>query len=39
MEKISSQVEKMDYSDISVAPFNTIKDINPTDLGSDAPTY
>lgn len=39
MVKESSQPEKMDYSNISVAPFNTITGINPDDLGSDAPTY
>ncbi len=39
MSKESSQPEKMGYSDISVAPFNKVTGINPTDLGKDAPNY
>ncbi len=39
MSKESSQPEKMGYSDISVAPFNKVTGINPTDLGKDAPIY
>ena len=39
MTKESSQPEKMDYSDISKAPFNSVTGINPTDLGEDAPAY
>lgn len=39
MVKESSQPEKMDYSDISVAPFNKVTGVVPADLGSDAPTY
>lgn len=39
MSKESSQPEKMGYSDISVAPFNKVTGINPTDFGEDAPHY
>lgn len=39
MKKVSSQVEVMDYSDISTVPFNKVTGISPANLGSDAPTY
>ena len=39
LNKISSKVEKMDYSDVTGSPFNKVTGINPTNLGSDAPTY
>lgn len=38
-KKISSKVDKMDYTDISVTPFNKVTGVTPTNLGSDAPTY
>ncbi|WP_242348701.1 Ig-like domain-containing protein [Mucispirillum schaedleri] len=38
-KKISSKVDKMDYTDISVTPFNKVTGVTPTNLGSDAPPY
>lgn len=40
-EKTSSQVIKMDYSDVSSDPFSGVTGVNPAvaDFGKDAPTY